>query len=51
VKLLHRFWANEDGADATEYALLAGLIAMAIVGGATSMGTSWATLSMASPPR
>jgi pilus assembly protein Flp/PilA len=31
-------WADQSGADATEYALLAALIGLAIVGGATSLG-------------
>ena len=33
------FWSQEDGAAAIEYALIAALIAIAIVGGATSLGT------------
>ncbi len=32
------FWADEDGASAIEYGLLASLIALAIVGGATALG-------------
>jgi pilus assembly protein Flp/PilA len=32
------FWANEDGASAIEYGLLASLIALAIVAGATALG-------------
>jgi pilus assembly protein Flp/PilA len=32
------FWADEDGATAIEYGLLASLIALAIVGGATALG-------------
>jgi len=36
---IHRFWADEAGADATEYALLAALIAVGLVAGASSMGT------------
>lgn len=38
--MLKRFWSEERGADATEYALLAALIAVAIVGGAQAMGGS-----------
>ena len=38
------FWADEDGATAIEYGLLAGLIALAIVGGATALGGSINTL-------
>ncbi len=34
------FWADEDGATAIEYGLLASLIALAIVGGATALGGS-----------
>jgi pilus assembly protein Flp/PilA len=34
------FWADEDGATAIEYGLLASLIALAIVGGATALGES-----------
>jgi pilus assembly protein Flp/PilA len=32
------FWADEDGATAIEYGLLASLIALAIIGGATALG-------------
>ncbi len=34
------FWADEDGATAIEYGLLAALIAVAITAGATALGTS-----------
>jgi pilus assembly protein Flp/PilA len=34
------FWVNEEGATAIEYGLLASLIALAIVGGATALGGS-----------
>lgn len=37
-KLLTRFVNDESGATAVEYALLASLIAIAIIGGATAMG-------------
>ena len=37
-KLLARFVNDESGATAVEYALLASLIAIAIIGGATAMG-------------
>ena len=37
-KLLARFVKDEFGATAVEYALLASLIAIAIIGGATAMG-------------
>ena len=32
------FWADEDGATAIEYGLLASLIALAITAGATDLG-------------
>jgi pilus assembly protein Flp/PilA len=38
------FWADEDGATAIEYGLLASLIALAIVGGATALGGSLGAL-------
>ncbi|MFZ5450023.1 MAG: Flp family type IVb pilin [Thermodesulfobacteriota bacterium] len=34
------FIRDEDGASAIEYALLVGLIALAIIAGATTLGTS-----------
>jgi pilus assembly protein Flp/PilA len=34
------FWADEEGATAIEYGLLASLIAVAIVGTVTALGTS-----------
>ncbi len=34
------FWADEEGATAIEYGLLASLIALSIVGGATALGGS-----------
>jgi pilus assembly protein Flp/PilA len=33
------FWADEEGATAIEYALLASLIGVAIIAGATTLGT------------
>ena len=36
--LLARFVKDESGATAVEYALLASLIAIAIIGGATALG-------------
>ncbi|CAN0495160.1 unnamed protein product, partial [Phaeothamnion confervicola] len=38
--LLAGFFRDESGATAVEYALLASLIAIAIIGGATALGTS-----------
>lgn len=39
MKLLKRICLDNQGATAIEYALIAGLIAMAIIGGATAVGT------------
>ncbi|WP_321490778.1 Flp family type IVb pilin [uncultured Hyphomonas sp.] len=39
-ELFEQFLGNEDGATAVEYALIAGIICLAIVGGATAVGTS-----------
>ena len=38
-KFLARFWNDEDGVTAIEYGLIAALIAVALVGGATLAGT------------
>ena len=35
-----RFLQNRNGATAIEYGLIAGLIALAVVGGATTLGSS-----------
>lgn len=37
-KLVSRFLKDESGAAAIEYALIAGLIAVAIIAGATTLG-------------
>lgn len=37
-KNLMKFWREESGASAIEYGLLAALIAVAIIGGATAIG-------------
>jgi pilus assembly protein Flp/PilA len=37
--LFQKFWQEEEGAAAIEYALIAALIALAIVGGAGLLGT------------
>lgn len=37
---IKRFWNDEDGATAIEYGLIAGLIAVVIMVGATALGTS-----------
>ncbi|MBA8850023.1 pilus assembly protein Flp/PilA [Ochrobactrum intermedium] len=39
TKLIARFRKNESGATAIEYALIAGLIAVVIIGGASALGT------------
>ncbi|MBY6344468.1 Flp family type IVb pilin [Providencia rettgeri] len=36
---LQQFWKDEDGATAIEYGLIAGLIAVAIIGVLTALGT------------
>ena len=41
--LIARFLKNESGATAVEYALLASLIAIAIIGGASALGTAIGT--------
>lgn len=41
---LKSFWADEHGATAIEYGLLASLIAVAIVAGAGELGTALNTL-------
>ncbi len=40
MKLVARFLKNESGATAIEYGLIAALISVAIIGGATALGTS-----------
>ena len=40
MELVRRLVIEEEGADATEYALLAALIAIAIIGGASLLGTN-----------
>jgi len=40
MALWKRLLTEETGADATEYALLAALIAVALIVGATTLGTS-----------
>ncbi|WP_367716481.1 Flp family type IVb pilin [Nitratireductor sp. GISD-1A_MAKvit] len=39
ANLFSRFLKDESGATAIEYGLLAALIALAIIGGATALGT------------
>jgi pilus assembly protein Flp/PilA len=38
INKLNAFWNDEDGVTAIEYALIAALIAVVIIGGATSLG-------------
>ena len=40
---MRRFWHDEGGATSIEYALIASLIAMAIIAGASMVGTSLKT--------
>lgn len=40
MELINRFFTEEQGADAVEYALVIALIALAVVAGATFMGSS-----------
>lgn len=39
MKAVSRFWHDEQGAQGVEYAMLAGLIAIAFVVGASALGT------------
>ena len=38
MRTMQRFWREEDGAAAIEYALIAALIALTIAGGVTALG-------------
>ena len=38
IETIKRLAVEEEGADATEYALLAALVAVALIGGATFLG-------------
>jgi len=44
MDLLKRLWRDQSGADATEYALLAALVAVGIIGGASTLGSKIGTL-------
>ena len=44
MKLVARFVKNESGATAIEYGLIAALISVAIIGGATALGGNLNTL-------
>ena len=39
TEMIKNFWKDEEGATAIEYGLIAGLIAVGIVVGATALGT------------
>ena len=39
MSMIKKFLANDSGATAIEYALIASLIALAVIGGATALGT------------
>jgi pilus assembly protein Flp/PilA len=43
MKTIARFFANEDGATAIEYGLIAALIAVVIIGAVTAVGTQLST--------
>jgi pilus assembly protein Flp/PilA len=43
IRLLRRFLRNENGATAIEYALIAGIISVAVITGATSIGSGLST--------
>ncbi|MBB1648270.1 Flp family type IVb pilin [Delftia sp. UME58] len=38
--IIKNFWKDEEGATAIEYGLIAGLIAVVIIGGVTALGTN-----------
>ncbi len=40
IKTIHKFLCEEQGATAIEYGLIASLMAVAIIAGATALGTS-----------
>ncbi len=42
--LVSRFYKDQDGVTAIEYALIAALVAVVIIGGATLLGTNLNTL-------
>lgn len=44
LRTIRRFARNDDGATALEYGLLAGLISVMVIGGATLAGTSINTI-------
>jgi pilus assembly protein Flp/PilA len=40
VAIIRRIWQERDGATAAEYSLLIALIALAIIGGASALGSA-----------
>lgn len=44
TEMIQNFWNDEEGATAIEYALIAGLIAIGIIAGATLLGTGLSDL-------
>ena len=43
MSMISRFMRNESGATAIEYAVIAALISVVIITGATTIGTNWNT--------
>lgn len=43
INFARQFWADEDGATAIEYGLLAALIAVVIIAGVSAIGTNLET--------
>lgn len=39
TNIIKNFWKDEEGATAIEYALIAGLIAVVVIGAVTALGT------------
>lgn len=43
MKWIAKIWSDEKGEDMTEYALIVGLVALAVIGGAIALGTNFNT--------
>lgn len=41
MEFFKRIWRDEKGEDLTEYALIVGLVALAVIGGAIALGTGF----------
>ena len=41
MNLLKRIWSDEKGEDLTEYALIVGLVALAVIVGAATLGNGF----------